>query len=56
MLQAEESSVANSVPFEFTIKNPQLWWTWNLGTPALYNLRVDISLSDGGSASTLLDT
>ncbi len=35
----------------FFIKNPELWWTYDLGEPTLYTLRVE--LFDG---ETLLDT
>ncbi|MDG1791113.1 MAG: glycoside hydrolase family 2 protein [Flavobacteriaceae bacterium] len=30
----------------FTIKNPKLWWTHNLGAPYLYNINVEL-LSEG---------
>ncbi|QAA82411.1 glycoside hydrolase family 2 protein [Aequorivita sp. H23M31] len=36
--------VPNQQEFEipFTIKNPKLWWTHNLGEPFLYDIQVDL--------------
>lgn len=45
------------VAFNFTVKNPQLWWTWNLGTPYLYKYKIVIT-QEGISSSDVvaLDT
>ncbi|WDL96101.1 glycoside hydrolase family 2 protein [Alicyclobacillus sp. ALC3] len=33
------------------VRNPQLWWTWDLGTPNLYDVRVSIHPLYGHEAS-----
>ncbi|MDX1942005.1 MAG: glycoside hydrolase family 2 protein, partial [Saprospiraceae bacterium] len=37
---------SGNVIIDFTINNPQLWWTHNLGEPYLYNFIIEIS-TDG---------
>ncbi|MBK7870644.1 MAG: glycoside hydrolase family 2 protein [Saprospiraceae bacterium] len=34
---------SENVIIDFTINNPQLWWTHNLGEPYLYNFIIEIS-------------
>lgn len=45
-IQREESPAKKDIEtLTFSVKNPKLWWTHDLGTPHLYKLRV--SLLDG---------
>ena len=37
----------NNSTLLFSIDNPKLWWTHNLGEPYLYNFRIEISDSSG---------
>jgi beta-mannosidase len=37
---------------ELLVKNPQLWWTWDLGAPNLYKATATISPVSGGSAES----
>ncbi len=34
----------NTIPVDFTIKNPKLWWCIGLGKPELYNLTTQVSV------------
>jgi beta-mannosidase len=34
----------NTVPVDFTIKNPVFWWTHDLGAPHLYHFNVEVYL------------
>jgi beta-mannosidase len=38
----------NSFHSEVVVKNPQLWWTWDLGAQNLYRLTATISAGGGG--------
>ncbi|AKI97791.1 glycoside hydrolase family 2 protein [Kosmotoga pacifica] len=38
----ELKSGVNRVNKVLFIENPELWWTWDLGFPALYKLRIEI--------------
>ena len=33
---------SNNFQFEIIFKEPQLWWTWDLGNPNLYKLKTEI--------------
>jgi beta-mannosidase len=35
----------NTFQFSFEVADVGLWWTWDLGTPALYDLRITASLN-----------
>jgi len=36
---------------EVEIKNPKLWWTWDMGKPNLYNLDLGVFSKDGAELS-----
>ncbi len=38
---------SNEITLNFTINDPKLWWTHNLGVPHLYHFRIEISDSNG---------
>jgi len=40
----------NTFRFEADVKNPRLWWTWDLGEPHLYKLTGALSPATGGSS------
>lgn len=42
----------NTIPVEFTIKNPRLWWCNGLGKPELYTLTTNISVNGRQMAKT----
>ena len=42
----------NSFVFETNIKNPHLWWTWDLGEPNLYTLTGDIAQEKNGGGDS----
>ncbi len=47
-LQANEKNLIAFTPQDFNqlkIKNPNLWWTHNLGKPFLYNLNLEFKIS-----------
>lgn len=35
----------NRVELDFTIRNPQLWWTNGLGTPYLYDFKTEVTVA-----------
>jgi len=37
--------------YQFTITNPRLWWTWELGDQNLYRLRIEVVAGDTTSDS-----
>jgi hypothetical protein len=40
---------ANEFSLESVVKDPKLWWTWDLGTPNLYTLVATLAGSGGGA-------
>lgn len=42
----------NDINLDFEIKNPKLWWTHNLGTPHLYDLKIEVYTEGGVLADT----
>ncbi len=44
-LQAEGG--ANQFLFKFSLPDPKLWWTWDLGHPSLYDLELVLKTADG---------
>lgn len=42
----------NSVGFETDVKNPRLWWTWDLGEPNLYKLTGSLSSEKAADGDT----
>jgi beta-mannosidase len=38
----------NDFTLEAMVKEPQLWWTWDLGTPHLYRITAELSSGAGG--------
>lgn len=46
----------NNFSFEVTIKNPELWWTWDMGKPRLYRLVATIPGSGDSGAHSLQTT
>ena len=38
---------ANEFSIQATVRNPQLWWTWDLGSPNLYKLVTKLSGASG---------
>jgi len=49
ILESVETGTVSHTKFavDLTIKNPKLWWTYNLGTPTVYSLTA--SFSNGGT-------
>jgi beta-mannosidase len=37
----------NQFRFQFSLPDPKLWWTWDLGHPSLYDLELVIKSSEG---------
>ena len=50
-IQLEEGSHTYKLPF--SIKSPKLWWTWQLGTPHLYEIAFSITQHDIGLGSMI---
>jgi beta-mannosidase len=44
------SAGENEVEMEVNIPNPKLWWTHNLGTPYLYNVKMSVGTEGGVKA------
>jgi beta-mannosidase len=38
--RVEFSPGVSSMKIEFSIEHPELWWTWDLGSPNLYKLKI----------------
>jgi beta-mannosidase len=44
----------NEFHFEYTVRNPKLWWTWDLGSPNLYKMVA--TLASPGQAAESRET